>query len=156
MSPDERRSTGRPGIRRESETLNDPDHSQFLEPTDQNPSAGYGGPLRRRDDRPASHGGAAGGGTGAIGAGTYYGEGEESEHHGEAAWADEKLRDEIREQLTHHPNVPGGEVEVLVEGGEVTLQGTVEDRDIRWLVEDLVEAVSGVSLVHNRLRVARS
>jgi osmotically-inducible protein OsmY len=47
-------------------------------------------------------------------------------------------------------------VEVEVEGGEVTLTGHVEDRDARWLAEDVVESVAGVSLVHNRLRAAAS
>jgi osmotically-inducible protein OsmY len=181
MSPYQRRFTDRPGGRRQSETPSGPDQPQFPEASDEHPPAGYDGPLRRRDDRLDPPGGAAAGGTGAIGGGTYYGESEESEHHGEAAWddsewrrgrqgitgrdagrgplsyrrSDERLRDEIREQLIRHPDVPTGEVEVLVEGGEVTLQGTVEDRDIRWLVEDLVEAVSGVSLVHNRLRIER-
>ncbi|HEU5040238.1 MAG TPA: BON domain-containing protein [Gemmatimonadales bacterium] len=61
----------------------------------------------------------------------------------------------IEELLAEHPEIDTSEIEVLVEAGEVTLQGMVEDRDMRWLVEDLVEAVSGVSLVHNRLRVAR-
>ncbi|HEX6107481.1 MAG TPA: BON domain-containing protein [Gemmatimonadales bacterium] len=69
--------------------------------------------------------------------------------------SDGSLHEEIREMLTHHPEIDAGDVEVLVEDGEVTLQGAVNDRDMRWLVEDLVESVSGVSLVHNRLRVAR-
>ncbi len=69
--------------------------------------------------------------------------------------SDESIHEEICETLTHHPDLDASEIEVLVEGGEVTLQGSVEDRDMRWLVEDLVEAVSGVSLVHNQLRVAR-
>ena len=69
--------------------------------------------------------------------------------------SDETIHEEVCELLKHHPDVDAGDVEVLVEGGEVTLQGSVDDRDMRWLMEDLVESVSGVSLVHNRLRVAR-
>lgn len=68
--------------------------------------------------------------------------------------SDERLREAIREQLLQHPDVHPAGIDVQVEAGEVTLQGTVEDRDTRWLVEDLVESVSGVSLVHNQLRVA--
>jgi osmotically-inducible protein OsmY len=69
--------------------------------------------------------------------------------------SDDTIHEEICELLTHHAEVDASEIEVLVEGGEVTLQGSVEDRDMRWLVEDLVESISGVSLVHNRIRVAR-
>jgi osmotically-inducible protein OsmY len=69
--------------------------------------------------------------------------------------SDETIHEEICELLTHHPEVDASEVEVEVEGGEVTLQGRVGDRDMRWLVEDLVEAISGVSLVHNRIRIAK-
>jgi osmotically-inducible protein OsmY len=68
--------------------------------------------------------------------------------------SDESLREAIREQLLRHPGVHPSDIDAQVEAGEVTLQGTVADRDTRWLVEDLVESVAGVSLVHNQLRVA--
>ena len=66
--------------------------------------------------------------------------------------SDESIRDEIRTSLSQRPGLDASEVEVEVEGGEVTLTGSVGDRDARWLAEDLVESVPGVSLVHNRLR----
>jgi osmotically-inducible protein OsmY len=66
--------------------------------------------------------------------------------------SDESIRDEIRTSLSQRQGLDASEVEVEVEGGEVTLTGSVEDRDARWLAEDLVESVPGVSLVHNRLR----
>jgi osmotically-inducible protein OsmY len=68
--------------------------------------------------------------------------------------SDDDIQQEIRQSLTEHPDLDASEVEVIVEGGEVTLTGSVEDRDARWLAEDLVESVLGVSLVHNRLRVS--
>lgn len=68
--------------------------------------------------------------------------------------SDDSIRDEIRELLARHPDLGDSQVEVHVEGGEVTLTGRVEDRDARWLAEDLVEPVPGVSLVHNQLRAA--
>ena len=86
----------------------------------------YGGPLRRRNDQEA-----------------------------ESFDPDEGLRDEVWEHLAHHPDIDASDIEVMVEGGEVTLQGTVEDRDMLRLAEGVVESVSGVSLVHNRLRLAR-
>jgi osmotically-inducible protein OsmY len=68
--------------------------------------------------------------------------------------SDESIREEIRVSLSGRPGLDASGVEVEVEGGEVTLTGRVEDRDARWLAEDLVESVPGVSLVHNRLRAA--
>jgi osmotically-inducible protein OsmY len=68
---------------------------------------------------------------------------------------DEHIQGEICGILIRHPHLDASGVAVEVEGGEVTLIGTVEDQDARWLAEDLAESVSGVSLVHNRLRIAR-
>ncbi len=68
--------------------------------------------------------------------------------------SDESIRDEIRTFFSQRSGLDVSNVEVEVEGGEVTLSGSVEDRDARWLAEDLVESVPGVSLIHNRLRAA--
>jgi osmotically-inducible protein OsmY len=68
--------------------------------------------------------------------------------------SDESIRDEIRTFFSQRSGLDVSSVEVEVEGGEVTLSGSVEDRDARWLAEDLVESVPGVSLIHNRLRAA--
>jgi len=70
--------------------------------------------------------------------------------------SDESIREEICASLTRRSDLDASAVEVEVEGGEVTLTGHVEDRDARWLAEDVVESVAGVSLVHNRLRAAAS
>ncbi|MBA2459556.1 MAG: BON domain-containing protein [Gemmatimonadales bacterium] len=71
----------------------------------------------------------------------------------DALRSDESIRDEVCESLTRHPDLDASDLEVEIEGGEVTLSGRVEDRDARWLAEDIVEMVSGVSLVHNQLRL---
>lgn len=110
----------------------------------------YRGPLRRRDDPPE-------GGVGSLAGDAYYGE---DRYHtargpGPDRRSDDSIQEEICALLTHHPDLEAGEIEVLVEGGEVTLQGSVEQRDARWLIEELVGAVSGVSLVHNRVRIAK-
>jgi hypothetical protein len=70
--------------------------------------------------------------------------------------SDESIREEICEDLTAHPDIDASEIEVSVEGGEVMLTGTVDDRDARWLAEELAEEVSGVRAVYNELRVAAS
>lgn len=69
---------------------------------------------------------------------------------------DANIREELCESLTDNPDIEATDVDVTVEDGEVTLSGSVEDRDARWLAEDLAESVSGVRAVHNRLRVAHA
>jgi osmotically-inducible protein OsmY len=69
--------------------------------------------------------------------------------------ADDKIREEIWELLINNADLDASEVELHVESGEVTLTGTVDSRDARWLTEDLVTSVSGVREVNNRLKVAR-
>ena len=68
---------------------------------------------------------------------------------------DESLRQEIREILIADPELEATDIEVEVEGGAVTLRGVVADPDARLLAEELVESLSGVREVHNRLRVER-
>ncbi len=69
--------------------------------------------------------------------------------------SDDKIHEEIWELLTNNPDLDASEVELHVEGGEVTLSGTVDSRDAKWLTEDLVNSVTGVREVNNRLKVAR-
>lgn len=70
--------------------------------------------------------------------------------------ADDRIRELLLEQLDRNGEIDASEIEVLVEAGEVTLQGTVADHDMRRLTEGVAESVAGVSLVHNRLRLARA
>lgn len=67
--------------------------------------------------------------------------------------SDERIREDICEALTHHPEIDARELEVEVQGGEVTLSGSVDHRRTKRLVEDLAERCSGVHDVHNHLRV---
>lgn len=67
--------------------------------------------------------------------------------------SDERLKEEACEQLTADPDVDASEVEVSVQNGEVTLEGTVPTRNMKRAAEDCIEAISGVQQVHNRLRV---
>lgn len=68
---------------------------------------------------------------------------------------DEALTRELQEILTGDPELDASEIEVQVEGGAVTLRGTVDSGDARLLAEELVESVTGVREVHNQLKVAR-
>lgn len=68
---------------------------------------------------------------------------------------DERIQEEINEQLTRHPEIDASEVEVSVKNGEVTLSGTVDDRHAKRLAEDIAEECTGVTEVKNNLRVQR-
>jgi len=67
--------------------------------------------------------------------------------------SDDRIREDVNEELTRHPDIDAFEIEVRVENGEVTLTGIVEDRHAKRLAEDLAERSSGVPDVHNQLRV---
>jgi osmotically-inducible protein OsmY len=68
---------------------------------------------------------------------------------------DDGLAQEIHEILTSDPELDSTDIEVVVEGGAVTLSGEVERPDAKHLAEELTESISGVRLVHNRLVVRR-
>jgi osmotically-inducible protein OsmY len=68
--------------------------------------------------------------------------------------SDERIREEIYERLMDHPGIDTSDMDVTVSNGEVTLEGTVDDRWEKRLAEDLAESVSGVTDVHNRLRTS--
>lgn len=68
---------------------------------------------------------------------------------------DDSLAQEIHEILISDPELAATGVEVVVEGGAVTLNGEVDDPDAKLLAEELTESISGVRLVHNRLVVRR-
>ncbi|CAO3458456.1 BON domain-containing protein [Azospirillum largimobile] len=68
--------------------------------------------------------------------------------------SDERILEDINERLTDDHHIDASDVGVKVEGGEVTLSGTVADRAARRRAEDIAESVSGVGHVQNDLRVA--
>ncbi|MBM0106032.1 BON domain-containing protein [Steroidobacter sp. S1-65] len=69
--------------------------------------------------------------------------------------SDQRLIELICDRLTDDPHIDASEISVEVRNGEATLTGSVRDRQAKWRAEDLVESCSGVSAVHNRLRVQR-
>ncbi|HEX8254770.1 MAG TPA: BON domain-containing protein [Thermoanaerobaculia bacterium] len=68
--------------------------------------------------------------------------------------SDERIRDTVNELLTDHDGIDATDVEVVVENGEVTLNGMVGSRWQKRLAEDIAHSCRGVNDVHNRLRVA--
>ena len=69
--------------------------------------------------------------------------------------SDERIREDINERLTDHHALDASEIDIEVNAGEIILTGTVDSRYEKRLAEDVVEAVSGVKHVENRLRVSQ-
>lgn len=67
--------------------------------------------------------------------------------------SDERIREDVCEQLSEHGHLDASDIEVTASDGEVTLAGTVDSRRSKRLAEDLADSVSGVSQVNNTLRV---
>jgi hypothetical protein len=107
------------------------------------------GPMRGRYE------GQYGGGVGSY-YGGFGGYGEQGRYAGRGPknWqrSDERIKEDVNERLTEHSQIDATEIDVQVRNGEVTISGSVEDRRIKRMVEDLVEGVSGVKEVHNQLR----
>lgn len=69
--------------------------------------------------------------------------------------ADERINDEVHERLTDDPWVDASDISISVSAGEVTLSGTVPERETKHRAERIVENLSGVTHVQNNLRVTR-
>lgn len=67
--------------------------------------------------------------------------------------SDERIREDVSDRLEQHGEIDATEIEVRVANGEVTLEGTVEDRWMKRMAEDLVEDCPGVKQVNNRIRI---
>ncbi|TWA74474.1 osmotically-inducible protein OsmY [Azospirillum brasilense] len=67
--------------------------------------------------------------------------------------SDERIRDDLNDRLTEDPYLDASDIAVSVAGGEVTLDGTVDDRMAKRRAEDLADAISGVRHVQNNLRL---
>jgi hypothetical protein len=67
--------------------------------------------------------------------------------------SDERIHEDVCEQLAQDPGVDASDIEVAVRDGEVTLMGTVEDRWMKRRAEDAIESLPGIRDVHNRVRV---
>lgn len=67
--------------------------------------------------------------------------------------SDERIREDISDKFTEHPDLDASEIEVRVAKGEVTLNGSVDSRWAKRLAEDIAESCTGVRDVMNHLRV---
>jgi hypothetical protein len=67
--------------------------------------------------------------------------------------SDERIREEVCDLLSRHPDIDLAEVDIQVSGAGITLTGTIDSRHETRLIEDLASSVSGVTEVNNQLRV---
>lgn len=67
--------------------------------------------------------------------------------------SDDRIREDVCERLTRHPEIDASEIDVKVTNGEVTLTGTVDERLSKRMAEEVAENISGVKDVHNQVRV---
>ena len=67
--------------------------------------------------------------------------------------SDAAIQEQACERLTHHGNVDATNMRVSVSEGEITLEGTASSRREKRMTEDVLESISGVRDIHNRLRV---
>jgi osmotically-inducible protein OsmY len=95
-------------------------------------SSWFGGDDRNRDDRYQSHRG--------RGPKNY-------------TRSDERIKEDINDRLTDHSDLDASDSDVEVHNGEVTLTSFVNSRSNKRMAEDIVEDISGVKNVENRLRI---
>jgi hypothetical protein len=67
--------------------------------------------------------------------------------------SDDRIKEDVNDRLEQHGEIDAWEISVVVQNGEVTLEGTVPDRLTKRLAEDVAEDSPGVKQVHNRLRI---
>ncbi|WP_201312967.1 BON domain-containing protein [Dyella sp. EPa41] len=119
--------------------------------------AGYGQPPRRQWTGPGGYGPSSMPGAWPRAAGTAQYR-EQGEHRGKGPMgyrrSDERIRDDVCEALTLDPWLDATHIQVNVDGGVVTLQGTVADRHMKYRAEECADQASGVQDVENRIRIA--
>lgn len=92
---------------------------------------------------------------------SWFGEGDrEGEYRGRGPSGykrtDERISEVAHDRLTDDPWLDASAITVLVDNGEITLSGTVPERESKHRAERLVEDLAGVNHVQNNLRVRRN
>jgi hypothetical protein len=70
--------------------------------------------------------------------------------------SDERLKEMICERLTEDHDIDASEISVDVSNREVTLSGTVGERQTKYQIEQLVDDCGCVEDIHNQIRVQRA
>lgn len=67
--------------------------------------------------------------------------------------SDTRIEEDINDRLTEDLDIDPSDIEIKVDAGEVTLDGTVDSKRAKRHAEDCCDSVSGVKHVQNNLRV---
>ena len=67
--------------------------------------------------------------------------------------SEDRIREDVCDRLTDDDMLDATNINVQVQGNEVVLTGTVNNRDQKRRAEDVIESISGVRNVENRIRV---
>ncbi len=67
--------------------------------------------------------------------------------------SDDRIKEDVCDLLTQHGEIDASDIDVSVDRGEVTLQGTVDSRRTKRGAEALADSVYGVTDVHNELHI---
>ncbi len=88
---------------------------------------------------------------------SWFGEDDGEDHTGRGPQnytrSDERILEDVCDNLTDDWAVDARNIQVTVDKGEVTLDGTVGSREEKRRAEDCVDSISGVGHVQNNLRV---
>ncbi|HEV7333291.1 MAG TPA: BON domain-containing protein [Flavisolibacter sp.] len=69
--------------------------------------------------------------------------------------SEQRIREDVCDRLSDDDRIDASNVQVQIQNNEVILTGTVRSKEEKRRAEDLVESISGVRHVENRLRVSR-
>ena len=70
--------------------------------------------------------------------------------------SDESILEHIASMLTWSPDVDASELTIAVKDGNVIIAGTVPDRSMIYLVDDLMDEVHGVQNFDNHVKLAKN
>jgi hypothetical protein len=101
------------------------------------------------------YGGSSGYGASSVGAGGI-GQGHRGRGPKGYTRSDDRIKEDISERLSDDPLIDASDVTVETRQGVVTLTGSVDSRQLKHRIEDLVECCSGVKDIENRLTVRSS
>jgi hypothetical protein len=69
--------------------------------------------------------------------------------------SDGRVQEDVSDLLERHPGIDASDLEVEVRDGVVTLTGTVPQREMKRMAEDIIESCAGVKDIQNNVRVNR-
>ena len=68
--------------------------------------------------------------------------------------SEDRIREDVCDRLSDDDRLDASDIQVQVQGTEVILSGNVNNREEKRRAEDLVESISGVRNVENRIRIS--